>query len=40
MTRLQVENGKICLPHGQCYQILVLPDDDAIKPEVLRGCFT
>lgn len=36
LNKMKVENGKIVLPHGQSYEVLVLPDDDRINPEVLK----
>lgn len=35
-TRLGVRNGLLELPHGTRYHILVLPDLDTMRPEVLR----
>jgi hypothetical protein len=35
LNRMFVKDGKIILPHGQEYAVLVLPDDDRINPEVL-----
>ena len=34
--RLSVENGKLVLPHGTSYSILVLPQQDTMRPEMLR----
>jgi hypothetical protein len=36
LTRLDVKDGKLVLPDGQCYEILVLPDQDHANPEVLK----
>jgi len=36
LNRLSVEDGKLVLPHGQSYEILVLPDADYMQPEVLE----
>ena len=36
LTKMSVENGKIMLPHGQSYELLVLPDTNRAKPEVLQ----
>lgn len=36
LTRLDVEAGRLVLPDGQSYEILVLPDQDHANPEVLR----
>jgi len=35
--RLEVQDGRLVLPHGQSYRILVLPDQDAIEPETLAA---
>lgn len=35
LNRMTVKDGKIALPHGQTYEVLVLPDDARINPEVL-----
>ena len=35
LNRLTVADGKFVLPHGQTYEVLVLPDEEAMKPEVL-----
>jgi len=35
LDRLDVQDGKLVLPHGQSYEILVLPDQNAINPDVL-----
>ncbi len=35
LNRLTVAGGKFVLPHGQTYEVLVLPDEEAMKPEVL-----
>ncbi len=36
LTRLDVEDGKLVLPDGQSYEILVLPDQDHADTEVLK----
>ena len=36
LTRLDVKDGKLVLPDGQSYEILVLPDQDHADPEVLK----
>jgi hypothetical protein len=36
LTRLDVKDRKLVLPDGQCYEILVLPDQDHANPEVLK----
>ncbi len=36
LTRLNVKNGKLILPDGQSYEILVLPDQHHANPEVLK----
>lgn len=33
---LEVRDGKLILPHGTSYRVLVLPPDDAMRPAVLR----
>lgn len=35
-TTLETENGKLVLPHGQSYKLLVLPDREDISIEVLK----
>ncbi|MBN1420299.1 MAG: discoidin domain-containing protein [Planctomycetes bacterium] len=35
LTRMRVEGDRIALPDGMSYRLLVLPDRDAIAPEVL-----
>jgi hypothetical protein len=35
-TSLGVSNGVLTLPHGTSYQVLVLPDLETMRPEVLR----
>ena len=34
LLQLEVKDGKLTLPHGQEYEILVLPDEDKMNPEV------
>jgi hypothetical protein len=36
LTRLEVRDGRLVLPDGQRYEILVLPDQDHANPEVLE----
>ncbi|MCK4826049.1 hypothetical protein KA005_60435, partial [bacterium] len=36
-TSLRVENGRLRLPSGQSYRLLLLPDKEAISLEVLRS---
>ncbi len=36
LTRMKAAGGRLVLPDGMNYEILVLPDDDAIDLEVLR----
>ena len=36
LNRLNVVDGKFVLPHGQTYEVLVLPHEETIKPEVLQ----
>lgn len=36
LQRLDVANGQLVLPEGQTYEILVLPDQDHMDPEVLQ----
>ncbi|MFH0759205.1 MAG: glycosyl hydrolase [Bacteroidota bacterium] len=36
LSKLEVEDGKLTLPHGQHYELLVLPDEAYMQPEVLR----
>ena len=36
-TALRVENGRLRLPSGQSYRLLLLPDKEAISLEVLRS---
>jgi hypothetical protein len=36
LNRMSVKDGKIILPDGMSYQVLRLPDRDAITPEVLE----
>ncbi len=40
LNRLTVVDGKFVLPHGQTYEVLVLPDEEAMKPEVLMKLET
>lgn len=35
LNRLDVKDGRITLPHGQCYEVLVLPDTSRMNPDVL-----
>ena len=34
--RVTVENGRITLPNGISYKVLVLPEDDSMRPELLE----
>lgn len=36
LNRLRVQNGKLVLPHGQSYEVLVLPDEETADPKVLK----
>jgi hypothetical protein len=36
LNKMQVKNGRIYLPHGQFYEVLVLPDETNINLEVLK----
>ncbi|MEM8525111.1 MAG: glycosyl hydrolase [Bacteroidota bacterium] len=36
LNRIVIDSGKLVLPHGQSYEILVLPDEDRIHPDVLQ----
>ena len=36
LNYLDVENKKLVLPHGQEYSVLVLPNDERMRPEVLE----
>ena len=36
LNRMEIEDGQIVLPHGQRYEILVLPHERAIRLEVLE----
>jgi len=36
LNSLFVSKGKLKLPHGQEYEILVLPDEEYMQPEILR----
>lgn len=36
LNRMSVKNGKIVLPHGQYYEVLVLPYGKKFNPEVLK----
>lgn len=37
INRLDVKNGKLILPHGQAYEMLVLPDSKRISLEVIQS---
>jgi hypothetical protein len=37
LNSMSVKDGKIVLPHGISYQILVLPPVETMRPEVLKG---
>ncbi|MEP7106954.1 MAG: glycosyl hydrolase [Ferruginibacter sp.] len=36
LNKMQVKNGRIYLPHGQYYEVLVLPDEIRMSPDVLK----
>ena len=36
LNKMKVRNGRIYLPHGQYYEVLVLPDEKNINPAVLK----
>ncbi len=36
LERAEVKNNKLCLPDGMRYSVLVLPDESAVRLEVLR----
>jgi hypothetical protein len=36
LTRVRIENGKIVLPDGMTYSVLVLPDEKALNLELLK----
>src|SRR5690606_30776665 len=36
LDKMEVRSGRIYLPHGQSYAVLVLPDEKAIDPGVLK----
>lgn len=36
LLQLKVKNGKLTLPHGQEYEVLVLPDEKRVNPQVLE----
>lgn len=36
LNRMTVKNGRIYLPHGQYYEVLVLPNDKRMNPQVLK----
>ncbi|GAB4415848.1 MAG: hypothetical protein OHK0039_24800 [Bacteroidia bacterium] len=40
LERMTVRDGRICLPHGQCYEVLVLPNERRASPEVLAKLET
>lgn len=40
LEKMEVRDGRIFLPHGQSYAVLVLPDEQAINPEVLQKLET
>ena len=35
LKRLEVENGRLILPDGMCYRVLVLPESETMRPELL-----
>jgi hypothetical protein len=36
LNRLEVENGRLVLPNGQVYEVLVLPHEEYMQPEILE----
>ena len=40
LNKLSVEKGRLTLPHGTSYRVLVLPELATIRPEVLRKVLT
>jgi hypothetical protein len=36
LNKMEVKNGRIYLSHGQYYEVLVLPDEKRINPDVLK----
>jgi hypothetical protein len=36
LEKMQVRNGKIYLPHGQSYEVLVLPQHESMNPKVAQ----
>ena len=36
LTRMQAQNGRIILPDGLSYRVLILPEDRRLSVEVLR----
>jgi len=36
MTRASVKDGRLVLPDGMCYRLLVLPDQQSMRPELLK----
>ncbi len=40
LLQLEIKNGKLTLPHGQEYEVLILPDDQSMNPEVLEKLRT
>ncbi|HBY60024.1 MAG TPA: hypothetical protein DEH78_09390, partial [Solibacterales bacterium] len=35
LHKLEARNGRIVLPHGPSYELLVLPDEETMRPEIL-----
>lgn len=36
LNKMKVRNGRVYLPHGQYYEVLILPDEKNINPAVLK----
>ncbi|MCC5928853.1 MAG: hypothetical protein JJU28_06375 [Cyclobacteriaceae bacterium] len=36
LEKMQVRDGKLCLPHGQCYELLILKNEEAMNEAVLE----
>lgn len=36
LNKMEARNGRIYLPHGQYYEVLVLPDETGMNPQVLK----
>lgn len=35
LEKMKLRDGKICLPHGQCYELLILREEEAMNEELL-----